>query len=265
MRLASCDSHFAGLWRSVDLVSVQTASDYHQTALRMDEKTSTCRMPQRAWYSGALLALTPLIHHVLNDARLFPENENLPVSLWVVLIVSLVQLVLVVIVIGAAAWLCRRLRKWDWFCRGTLTIAILALSGSLACRFADPPSPATYFQKVFASKLPDSAHQVRVLGTTPADSNVWFYFRSTPQELEKLAQSMRLSEPKPIQSLIMGMTPPRGWPDYSSWTRASASWIRNGDTGRIDYFITDSTGQCYVYKDPLASKTDAELRGDYSK
>jgi hypothetical protein len=231
----------------------------------MDEKTSACRMPRGAWFSGALLALTPLIHHLLNDARLFPENENLPISLWVVFIVSLVQLVLVAIMIGAGAWLCRRFRRWDWFCKGTLTIAILALIGSLACRLADTPSPASYFQKVFASKLPDSAHQVRDLGTTPADSNIWFYFRSTPQELEKLAQSMRLSEPKPIQSLIMGMTPPWGWPDYSSWSGAQLSSIRNGDTGRIDYFITDSTGQCYVYKDPLASKTDAELRGDYSK
>jgi flagellar biogenesis protein FliO len=55
--------------------------------------------------------LTPLIHHLLNDARLFPENENLSVSLWVVFIVSLVQLVLVAIMIGAAAWLCRRLSK----------------------------------------------------------------------------------------------------------------------------------------------------------
>lgn len=222
-------------------------------------------MPRLAWFAGALLSSTPLIHHLLNDSRLFPENENLPISLWVVLVVSLVQVALVMIMICAGAWFCRRFRRWDWFYKGTLVIAILAICGSLACRFANPPSPAAYFQKVFASQLPAAAHQVRVLGTTPADSNVWFYFRSTPQELEKLAQSMRLSEPKPIQGLIVSMAPPRGWPDYSIWTGAQLSSIRNGDTGRVDYFITDSVGQCYVYKDPLASKTDAELRGDYSK
>jgi hypothetical protein len=231
----------------------------------MNEKPSKCRMPRLAWFAGALLASIPLIHHLLNDSRLFPENENLPISLWVVFIVSFVQVILVAIMIWVGGLVCRQFRRWDWFNRGNLAFAILALSGSLACRFENPPSPAAYFQKVFASQLPDSAHQVRVLGITPADSNVWFYFRSTPQELEKLAQSMRLSKPKPIQSLIMGMTPPRGWPDYSSWSGAQLSSIRNGDTGRIDYFITDSTGQCYVYKDPLASKTDAELRGDYSK
>lgn len=231
----------------------------------MNEKPSKCRMPRLAWFAGALLASTPLIHHLLNDLRLFPENENLPISLWVVSIVSLLQVALVVIMICAGAWFCRRFSRWDWFHKGTLIIAILAISGSLACRFASPPSPAAYFQKVFASQLPASAHQVRVLGTTPAGTNVWFYFRSMPQELEKLAQSMRLSEPKPIQSPIMGMTPPQGWPDYSSWTGASLSWVRYGDTGREDYLITEPTGQCYVYKDPLASKTDAELRGDYSK
>ncbi len=52
------------------------------------------------------------------------------------------------------------------------------------------------------------------------------------------------------------------WPDHSSWKDWRLFGRRNGKTGREDYLLCSFTStEVYVYKHPLASKTDEGLSG----
>lgn len=224
----------------------------------------------RDLFLGFLISVAPLIHNLLNDKSLFAGNQELAVSLAVVVVATVIQQVIPAALLTWILWWgFRQIGRRFLFSRCALSGFCLAVCGSLALRVSDPPSAAFYFHSTFAAQLPRSAGDIRVYPMTPAGAHVLFYFKSTPPELEQMCREMGMPALKPIvnkswESFAGWFPVPRGWPDYRCWEHLRASSIRFGDTGRIDYCITDSTGQCYVYKDPLASKTDAQLRGDYS-
>ncbi len=225
----------------------------------------------RDLFSGFLISIAPLIHNLLNDKSLFAGNQELVISLAVVVVATVIQQVIpAALLTWILWWVFRQLGRRTLFARCALSGFCLAVCGSAALRVSDPPSAAFYFHATFAAQLPRSAGDIRVYPMTPAGASVWFYFTTTPPELEQMCREMGMPVLKPIVNKswesFAGWCPvPRGWPDYRCWEHLRASWVRFGETGCEHYLIADVTGRCYVYKDPLASKTDAELRGGYSK
>ena len=217
-----------------------------------------------------LFCSLPFIHCLLTFGLLFPENQAIGSAFFVgVLLFGGAGLVAAVIVVPVAI-LCVR-RNWDrQFVRIAVVIALAAISTSVFKRWQSPPSAARYFQSEFGATLPPSAQEIRV-HHVPFDGLTVFFFSCTAADCTDLVQQLEMKEiplalDYPRESLPFFAFQLRGTPDCSLWKNPHLFARRNGKTGRVDSLLCDSSGtQIYVCKDPSASKTDAEMNGDYSQ
>lgn len=217
-----------------------------------------------------LFCSLPFIHCLLTFGLLFPENQEIGSALiWVVLLFGGAGLVAASIVVPVAV-LCVR-RNWDrQFVRIAVVIALAAISTSVFKRWQSPPSAARYFQSEFGATLPPSAQEIRV-HHVPFDGLTVFFFSCTAADCTALVQQLGMKEiplalDYPRENLPFFAFQLRGTPDCSLWKSPHLFACRDGKTGRIDSLLCDASGtQVFVYKDPLASKTDAEMNGDYSQ
>lgn len=216
------------------------------------------------------LSLSPLVDQLLNHSRLFPENELRSVACASVLLVYGLIGGLAVILLGVIGAVCVQRGSQFPFKVVMFGLALALLIPSGIRHYRSPPTAAAYFEQIFGCPLPASASSIRVQGSTPADSNVLYSFSCTAVECSALTQQLGMEE----RTLVDGdaingyfIAPsPRNWPDYTQWKNPRLYELRNRQTGRVDRLLCDaSRTQVYVYKDPLGSKTDAEMNGEYSK
>ncbi|MEQ1750077.1 MAG: hypothetical protein ABL974_11680 [Prosthecobacter sp.] len=217
-----------------------------------------------------LICSLPFIHCLLTFSLLFPENQAIGSAVFVgVLLFGGAGLVAAAIVVPISI-LCVR-RSWDrLFVRIAMVIALAAISTSVFKRWQSPPSAARYFQLEFGSTMPPSAQKIRV-HHVPFDGLTVLFFSCTAADCTDLVQQLGMKENPlspdyPRENLSFFTVPLKGTPDCSLWKNSHLFERREGRTGRIDSLLCDASGtQVFLYKDPLASKTDAEMNGDYTR
>jgi hypothetical protein len=218
----------------------------------------------------ALLCSLPFIHGLLTFTLLFPENQAIASAfIWGVLFFGGAGLVAAAIVVPIAI-LCVR-RNWDrLFVRIAAVITLAAISTSVIKRWQCTPSAARYFQLEFGANMPPSAQGTRV-HHVPFDGRTLFFFSCTATDCSALVQQLGMKEATlvpdyPRSSFLSLAYPLQGTPDCSVWENPHLFERRNGKTGQVDSLLCDASGTLvYLCKDPLGSKTDAEMNGDYSK
>ncbi len=217
-----------------------------------------------------LFCSLPFIHCLLTFGLLFPENQAIGSTFFVdVLLFGGAGLVAAVIVVPVAI-LCVR-RNWDrLFVKIAVFIALAAISTSVFKRWQSPPSAARYFELEFGATLPPSAKEIRV-HHVPFDGVTVYFFSCTASDCTALVQQLGMMENPlapdyPRENLSFFTVPLKGMPDCSLWKNSHLFERREGRIGRIDSLLCDASGtQVFLYKDPLASKTDVEMNGDYTR
>lgn len=210
-----------------------------------------------------LLNATPLIDGLLNHGWLFPENELRTAALFIVFFGCCIQSLWGIVILGAIAALCLKYRRYRFFMILTLGLTGVLISMSFFQYIHSPPTAASAFKGVFRAAMPASAHSIRVQGPTLADSNILYFFACSKEDTQGLVKALgmmeeNLSQEDYSEHLMFPLS--TTWPDDSLWRKKRLFSRRDGATGRVDSLVCDDTEtQVYVYKDPLASKTDADL------
>lgn len=211
--------------------------------------------------SGALI-----VYLLLNDHQMFRENIELIIRCVFCVVTGLYWSLLaglVLIPLGAVVY-GKRAQNAPAITVFLKAAACLIVVGGFVVRLLSPPSASSYFEKVFGSPLPASAHSIRVRGATYNDPNVLYFFSCTARDTHALVAGLRMTESTPSSEIDPDNLPiwpsPPSWPEYRTWQMPRLFDRRNGATGRVDYLMSDaSETQVYVYKDPLGDKTDDEL------
>lgn len=152
------------------------------------------------------------------------------------------------IIFGLYRW-----RRWQRFrTQWILAPSILLMTVFLGSLIVDPPSPEKRFKNFAKTELPANAQNLnyRFSGGGLADYADTYYFKTTPEEVDRIIADMGLSEDEFYGRDGMShttITQLQGCPDFSSWK--GSKQFRGWDEKQhwFYYLITDSTRtQVYV-------------------
>jgi len=146
-----------------------------------------------------------------------------------------------------------RWRKWSRFrIHWVLAPAILWTLLSIASLIIDPPTAKRRFLTFAGTNLPTNnqdLHRDFTGGGLTDYSDTW-YFRTTPDEVDRLILEMKLEPDKQYGDKEISYTPIRpltGWPDLNAWEGAVQYQRCDEKSGWFYYLITDATRtQVYI-------------------
>ena len=152
------------------------------------------------------------------------------------------------IIFGLYRW-----RRWQRFrTQWILAPSILIVTVMIGSLIFDPPRPANRFKNFAKTELPANAQNLcfQFRGGGFADYSDTYYFKTTPEEVDRIIADMGLSEDEFYGREGMShttVTQLEGCPDFSSWE--GAKQFKGWDERQhwFYYLITDSTRtQVYV-------------------
>lgn len=200
----------------------------------------------------------------LTEPELFSENELWSVRAFTVFLFGGVWSLAVAAITFFPLGLI-----WWWLRWRHAFVVIAVLSAAVICagavrRWQASPLVASHFQKYFGASLPASAHVIRVRGTTPPDpGQVLYFIECRAEDTRALIADLGVKEVLPETGFgsddFLIHPSPRGWPQYETWKGRRWFMRRDGQTGRVDNLMCDSSlTQVYLHRDPLGDKTDAD-------
>lgn len=210
------------------------------------------------------LCATPFIDFLLTFPLIFPENQEVwSAVVWGVVLNGAIGAAIALVAIPVAA-LCVK-RGWQrLFIVTAFIVMATAIGVSMSRRWKNPPSVMAYFAKTFKAPLPPSAQQIRAHHIV-CDERTEFFFVCSATDCSTLIRQLGMVETQPSpgfprEDFPLVLYPLKNAPDYTLWKDCRLFERRDGESGTVDWLVSDGSGtQVFVGRLLGGSKTDAEL------
>ena len=149
------------------------------------------------------------------------------------------------IIFGLYRW-----KKWSRFRTAwLLTPSVLISTAIIIGLLISPPSPHKRFLRFTKTQLPSNAKELlyEFSGGGLADYSDTYYFRTTPEEIDRLITEMNLMEDGRFKDdHYIPIHSPADWPDFKGWNN-SKLYQASSDKGWFYYYLLVNEDRNEVY------------------